>query len=411
MTAQNRNQDRGAGVRSEPESIGRQSGHIGLRATLLICALLVLVGAAALMLIFNTEPDVQRESAVRETAMLVEVTDVESGTFRPVIEAMGTVRPAREVTLRPRISGEVVEMAAEFVPGGEVGQDDVLLRMDDADYRIALEQRQSELLQSIAALEIEHGRQQIAENDFRQLNKELQPENRALVLREPQLKSAEAAVRAARAAVQRAQLDLERTTVRAPFHAQVLTREVNIGSQVSSGSALARLVGVDTYWVETTIPLDRLRWLKFSADAAAGSPVAIRHRSAWPADRVREGYLYRLVGELEDDTRMARVLVAVDDPLGRASGSNLPSLLIGSFVECRIDGRPIENVVRLPRDLVRKDQTVWVMRDGRLAIQPVEIVFQDAEFAYVSEGLMADDRVVTTNLATVKEGIPLRLKS
>jgi len=386
-------------------------GNVSLRMTLFICAMLVFVGIAALMVIFNTEPDVQRESAVRETAMLVEVTGVESGTFRPVIEAMGTVRPAREVTLRPRISGEVVEMAPEFVPGGEVGQGEVLLRMDDADYRIALEQRQSELQQSIAALEIEHGRQQIAENDFRQLNKELQPENRALVLREPQLKSAEAAVRAARAAVQRAQLDLERTTVRAPFHAQVMTREVNLGSQVSSGSALARLVGVDTYWVETTIPLDRLRWLKFSEDAASGSPVAIRHRSAWPADQVREGYLYRLVGELEDDTRMARVLVAVDDPLGRASGANLPSLLIGSFVECRINGRPIENVSRLPRDLVRKDQTVWVMRDGRLAIQPVEIVFQDAEFAYVSEGLMADDRVVTTNLATVKEGIPLRLKS
>ena len=389
----------------------RETGNVSLRMTLFICAVLVFAGIAALMVIFNTEPDVQRESAVRETAMLVEVTGVEYGTFRPVIEAMGTVRPAREVTLRPRISGEVVEMAPEFVPGGEVGQGEVLLRMDDADYRIALEQRQSELQQSIAALEIEHGRQQIAENDFRQLNKELQPENRALVLREPQLKSAEAAVRAARAAVQRAQLDLERTTVRAPFHAQVMTREVNLGSQVSSGSALARLVGVDTYWVETTIPLDRLRWLKFSEDAASGSPVAIRQRSAWPADQVREGYLYRLVGELEDDTRMARVLVAVDDPLGRASGANLPSLLIGSFVECRINGRPIENVSRLPRDLVRKDQTVWVMRDGRLAIQPVEIVFQDAEFAYVSEGLMADDRVVTTNLATVKEGIPLRLRS
>ena len=129
---------------SAPSTAGpldREAGAISLRATLLLCAVLVLMGAAALMLIFNTEPEVQRESAVRETAMLVDVISVEAGTFRPVIEAMGTVRPAREVTLRPRIGGEVIDMAAEFVPGGEVGAGDMLLRLDDADYRIALEQR------------------------------------------------------------------------------------------------------------------------------------------------------------------------------------------------------------------------------------------------------------------------------
>ncbi|MEJ2384695.1 MAG: efflux RND transporter periplasmic adaptor subunit [Xanthomonadales bacterium] len=398
-------------MKPESAETERQRGSISLRMTLLICAALVLAGIAALTVIFNTEPEVQRESAVRETAMLVEVTTVEAGTFRPVIEAMGTVRPAREVTLRPRISGEVMALAGEFVPGGEVAQGEVLLRMDDADYRIALEQRQSELQQAIADLEIEHGRQQIAENDYRQLNKNLQPENRALVLREPQLKSAEAAVRAARAAVERAQLDLERTTVRAPFHAQVLSRDVNLGSQVSSGTALARLVGVDTYWVEATIPPERLRWLTFPGNGTEGSPVAIRHRTAWPEGQTRTGYLYRLVGELEGDTRMARVLVAVDDPLGRAAEADLPSLIIGSFVECRIHGRPITDVVRIPRDLVRKGDTVWVMRESRLAIQPVEVVFQDAEFAYVREGLRADDQVVVTSLATVKEGIPLRLKS
>jgi len=398
-------------VRPEHAKHRRETGNVSLRMTLLVCALLVLAGIAALVVIFNTEPDVQRESAVRETAMLVEVTGVEAGTFRPVIEAMGTVRPAREVVLRPRIAGEVTAISAEFVPGGEIGQGEELLRLDDADYRIALEQRESELQQAIAELEIEHGWQEIAERDYRQLQKDLAPDNRALVLREPQLKSAEAAVRAARAAVEQAQLDLERTIVRAPFHAQVLSREVNLGSQVSTGDPLARLVGLDSYWVETTIPLDRLRWLTFSEAAAEGSPVSVRHRTAWPEGHAREGSLYRLVGELEGDTRMARVLVAVDDPLGRDAGTDLPGLIIGSFVECRIHGRPIEDVVRIPRDLVRKGDTAWLMRDGKLAIQPIEIEFQDAEFAYVRKGLAADDRIVTTSLATVKDGIPLRLKS
>jgi RND family efflux transporter MFP subunit len=391
---------------------GQRSG-LGPRKTLLICIVLLLAGAVALLLIFNTEPVEQRESAVRESAMLVEVTPAEAGDFRPLIHAVGTVVPAQEIMLRPRVGGEIVEISAAFVPGGYVQAGDVLLRLDPADYRNALRQRESELQQAIAELEIEHGRQDIAERDYRQLDRELDAAKRALVLREPQLRSAEARVQAARVALEQAQLDLERTTVRAPFGAQVLSRQVNLGSQVSSGDALARLVGLDTYWVETTVPLDRLRWLIFARDGSqGGSPVTVRHRTAWPDGQQREGYLYQLIGELEGDTRLARVLVAVDDPLGRASGDGgQPGLIIGSFVECLIEGREIRDAVRLDRDHLRKNDTVWLMRDGKLAVQPVDIVFRDAEHVYIRNGIAAGEQVVTSSLATVRDGVRLRIKA
>ncbi len=390
---------------------GQRSG-LGPRKTLLICIVLLLAGAVALLLIFNTEPVEQRESAVRESAMLVEVTAAEAGDFRPQIHAVGTVVPAQEITLRPRVAGEIVEISRAFVPGGYVKAGEVLLRLDPADYRNALQQRESELQQAIAELEIEHGRQDIAERDYRQLDKDLDAAKKALVLREPQLRSAEARVQAARVALEQARLDLERTAIRAPFDAQVLSRNVNLGSQVNTGDALARLVGLDTYWVETTVPLDRLRWLTFARDGSqGGSPVMVRHRTAWPAGQQREGYLYQLIGELEGDTRLARVLVAVDDPLGRTAEGDVPDLIIGSFVECLIEGREIRDAVRLNRDHVRKDDTVWLMRDDRLAVQPVDIVFRDAEHVYIRDGVAAGEQVVTSSLATVREGVRLRVKS
>ncbi|MDX1381564.1 MAG: efflux RND transporter periplasmic adaptor subunit [Xanthomonadales bacterium] len=373
---------------------------------------MALAAAGALWLIFGTVPEVEREAAVRQTAMLVEVTRAEAGDFHPVIEAMGTVTPSREVMLSPRVGGEVVELAAEFVPGGFVRRGEVLLRIEDADYRNVVAQRESELEQAITELEIEHGRQDIAERDYRELQRELEPDKKALVLREPQLRSAEARVQAARTAVEQARLDLERTAVRAPFDAQVLARQVNLGSQVSTGDVLGRLVGIDTYWVETTVPLDKLRWLHFpDGPGDAGSPVTIRHRTAWGADQAREGRLFRLIGELEGDTRLARVLVEVEDPLARDTETRgAPGLIIGTFVECRIHGREIEDAVRLPRGHVRKGDTIWIMDGDQLAIRNVEIVFQDAEYAYIREGLSDRDAVVTTSLATVREGVKLRLK-
>lgn len=397
----------------------RGSGGPGLGRTLLICAALLLVGAAGLFLIFNTEPEADRETAVRQSAMLVDVTTPESGTFRPVIEALGSVSPAQEVLLRPRVSGEVVELSPRLVPGGFVRAGEVLLRIDDADYRNVLLQRQSEREQAVAELELERGRKLQAEREYRELKADrgeaLESDNLALALREPQLRAAEARVKAARAAEAQAQLDLERTVVRAPFDAQVVSRSVNLGSQVSTSETLAQLVGLEEYWVEATVPLDQLRWLVFSdreAADAGGSPVLIRHRTAWPQGQVREGTLDQLVGQLEGGTRLARVLVVVPDPLARLpENEGLPSLIIGAFVETRIEGREISGALKLRRELIRQDDTVWLMREGALAIQPVEIVFQDAQFAYVGAGLAPGDQVVTTNLATVKDGIRLRLRT
>lgn len=383
-----------------------------LKKTILICLLVAMAGALAVIVIFTTEPEAQRETATRESAMLVDVTSAKAGTFRPTIVALGTVVPAREITLRPRASGEITEISDAFTPGGHVREGDVLVRIDDADYRNALHQRESELQQAIADMDIELGRQEVAEQDYRQLDRELPPDRKALVLREPQLRSMEAQIQSARAAVAQAQLNLDRTTVTAPFDAQVITREVNPGSQVAAGDPLARLVGVDTYWVETAIPVDKLRWLSFAGgDPQQGSPVELRNRTAWPEGATRTGYLYRLIGDLEDQTRLARALVAVEDPLGRKAASDgVPRLMIGEFLESRIRGRPIDNTLRLSRDYIRKGDTVWLMADGRLAIRAVDIVFRDAEYAYIRSGLSAQDRIVTTSLATIEEGVRLRRK-
>ena len=108
------------------------SRRVSLRVTLAICAALVIAGAVALAVIFNTEPEVQRESAVRESAMLVEVTTAEAGDFRPLIHAVGTVVPAKEITLRPRVAGEIVEISAAFVPGGFVRAGEVLQAVEEA---------------------------------------------------------------------------------------------------------------------------------------------------------------------------------------------------------------------------------------------------------------------------------------
>lgn len=387
----------------------RDDNRRGFLKTVIVCTVLVLAGAALLLLIFNTEPTARRDGAVRQSASLVDVTRGEFGSFRPTIEAMGTVRPAREISLGARVEGEVAELGDDFVPGGFVDAGEMLVRLDDADYQIALQQSRGGLEQALSQLDIERGEQQAARSDLASFDRDLPPERRALVLREPQLRAAQAQVESARADIAQVQVNLDRTTIEAPFDAHVLSRDIGLGSQVSPGAALGRLVGIDRYWIEATVPIAQLQWLRVPDGDRSGSSATVRNRSAWPAGTTRSGEVFRLIGELEGPTRLARILVSVEDPLARKTDKDLPRLMLGEYVECRIEGREIADVVRLDRDYVREDDTVWLMIDGRLVIQPVSIVFQDESWAYIDEGLSADDRVVTTRLATVQEGLRLRL--
>lgn len=373
----------------------------------IVCLGILAASGAAIVWINRTEPVAEQITATRKSAALVETVKVERGTYVPRLVVLGTVQPAQDIVLSPRVSGQVIELSSKLVPGGMVREGDLLLRIDPADFENAVSISTSELRQVEASLEIEQGRQSLAKKELALLQGTIDETNRALVLREPQIASIRAEVSAAKAAVERAMLDLERTSVVAPFDAQVLSRSVNVGSQVSTGDELARLVGIDEYWIMAAVPVRSLRWLRFpDSSDSNGSPVNLRDPDSWPEGAVRRGHVARMIGTLDQQTRLARVLVIVRDPLGHTSEA--PPLILDTLIETEIEGRPIEDVIRIDRALVRDSDTVWVMKDEMLSIRDVEIVFRDSTHAYIRTGLEDGEEVVVTTLATVADGVGLR---
>ena len=375
--------------------------------SLLGCLLLVAGSWFLIDLIDRTEPEAERTQAAKKTAMLVEVLIAEEGNYQPRIEALGEVKAARDVALGSRISGAIIERSESFVEGGLVKEGDVLVRLDPVNYQKIVSRRESEYQQALAELKLEKGQGKIAELDLELLAQSLEVKDKALALREPQLKSAEAALELAAVAVEEARLDLERTEIKAPFDAQIMSRGVEVGAQISSGSEIGRLVGMEEYWVVATVPMASLRWVGFSSREKP-SVAEIRDPGAWGNDVLRSGKVERLLGSLDGETRLARVVISVKDPLGRES--DLPELILGSLLDVVIQGDSISDVVRVPREYVRKNDTVWINEDGKLSIRDTEVVFRDSDFAYLSKGVEAGEEIVTTNLASVTEGAALRAK-
>jgi len=357
----------------------------------------------------DTSPKAQRQKPSRQ-AKLVRVIPAQKGRCTTVVEAMGPVVPARQVTLQPQVSGQIVEMSGALIPGGIVPAGEKLITIDPRDYEVLVQQRQGDVARARKDLKIEQGNQAVAKQEYDLLGEIITDEDRELVLREPQLASAQAALESTQATLKKAQLDLTRCNISVPFNAIVQEKLVDLGATVSLNSRLATLIATDEAWIELKVPLGELKWLTIPRkNGDAGSSVRIYNTLAWGPGRFRTGRVVRLYGELEAEGKLAQLLVAVDDPFClKPANRDKPRLLIGSFVNAEIEGRALESVFAIKRPFVH-DSAVWIMdANNQLEIRPVQIVFSGPEEVFVSEGLTENEQLVVTDIAAPVAGMPLR---
>jgi len=373
-------------------------------------AFMLLAGVVVAVVLLQSGPSAKREPPPRQ-ARLVEIQPVVTGNARTRIDAMGTVVPAESVALQPQVEGAVVFVSDELEPGGLLHAGDELLRIDPRDYELAVLQRESEVAQAQSLLRLEQGQQSIAKREFELLGESMQDDDRDLVLRKPQLESVRAQLALARASLEKANLDLQRSQVRAPFNAIVESADVDVGARVTTASTLATLVGTDTCWLEVSVPVRDLQWISIPrGDGVTGSGVRISNRAAWGEEGWREGRVIRLASDLGRDGRMARLIVEVDDPFTlRPENSGKPVLLMNSYVSVAIEGRELEQVATIDRQHLHDGDRLWIMGDDdALEIRKVDIAFRGQDQVLVTAGVKAGERLVVTDLAAPVAGMPLR---
>jgi RND family efflux transporter MFP subunit len=229
---------------------------------------------------------------------------------------------------------------------------------------------------------------------------------------EPQLKNARATLAAAEAAISKARLNLERTVLRAPFNCLVRSEQVDIGQYLTAGATVGQVFGTDRAEIVVPLPLEELAWLQVPRfeGTQQGSPARVSIEAAgrqylWP------GRVVRALGEVDERGRMARLVVAVQDPfyLKKPAPDERPPLSPGLFVDVRIEGRTLERVLAVPREAVHEGDVVWLAdADDRLHIRRVTVARREREQVLVSSGIGDGDRLVLTLLSGVAEGLRLR---
>lgn len=331
----------------------------------------------------------------------VEVEEAEFGRFPLTVKALGKVTARELVELQPQVDGRVEWLNYDLGPGSTLKKGESLLKIEQEPYQLALQTARSTLAERRAELQQEQGQRQVAKEEYALLGASIPEADRALVLREPQLAAAKARMDAAEAQVSLAQRDLRLTKLSAPFNALLVSRSVDIGDRVAPGTVLYTLAGADRFQVEVEVPAAQLMQLD-----SPNAEVRI-HGSQWPENQYRQGRFVRVIPVLEEQGRLARVLVELDDPLGMVNPAQ-PKLLLNDLARVEITGRADGQQVRIPLTALQDGDVVWVVEQGKIHLQPVKVAHLTESHAVLASGLQGGESLIVTRLTSVTEGMPVR---
>jgi RND family efflux transporter MFP subunit len=336
------------------------------------------------------------------------VDEARSDAIQVKVETQGEVRPKTQIDLIPQVSGRIVSLSESFNDGAEFRAGDLLLKIDDTDYRLALANAEAIVARAQTELERQLATKDIKEREWSDKRKAgEQPTDFSLNL--TQVAQAEAELRSAKAQLRQARLDLERTEIRLPFDGRVRSRDVGIGQFVTAGIPLGTVFSTDT--VEVRLPLTDTQLVEldlplgYTANDVLTAPRVLFSSTLGNREYQWEGRIVRISAAVDQETRLIYATAEVVDPYGAAAIEGMP-MAVGLFVNARIGGVEEREAIVMPRLALRNEDKVYVINDqNRLEIRTVDVISTSEDRVLVASGVAPGEHVVTSTLPNATDGM------
>lgn len=365
-----------------------------------LAVIVAALGISGLVALVKTKPQAAKKERER-VLPAVEVVTAQSGEYPVTVATQGEVMARRETAIAAEVTGRVLNVAPNFEVGERFQEGEFLLQIDEADYRAASAKAASDVESAKLKIATENALAAQAERDWKALGKGREPTD--LVLRKPQLASAEAALSAAAAALEKAERDLQRTKVRAPYACQIKSTRAELGAVVSAGTPIAEVFSADDFELRLPVSLEDYTFV----DAKPGVPVTFEAEFAGEVMSWK-GELIRSEGQVDRESRSVFLVAKVSSPVrGSAEGKFLAP---GLFLKAGVTGKTLQGVFRLPRKaLYGKDKLLIVNPDNTVSLRPVKVVRTEADEVVIGGGLEAGERVAVSPLPNVIDGMEVMI--
>ena len=373
---------------------------------ILLALVILAVGGFVMYYMMENKPEAKKVEA-KAFVPTVRVAKVEKVNFKPIISLQGEVEPSTQTKLVSEVAGAVIEISPKLEVGKVLEKGELIVRVNDADYRTNLTSAKSTLADAQLALLQEQARGKQAARDWEKLGRGRVASD--LVLRKPQIKSAQARIESAKAAVAKAERDLAKTEVYAPYRCIVDKKYLDEGAYLNMLGPIADIYSVSKFEVRLPLSLDDVALLP--ENNAIGNDVSLSAQLS--ANEYRwTGKVKRFEGGIDSATFSMMMVVEVS-PNDSNNLFSIPPK--GMFVNAEIVGEELKDLVKIPLEALREGETVWVYAKGDdkfvLSIREVNVLRREKDFIYLKDGKVKHgDRVIVSPLAIPLEAMELMLE-
>jgi len=414
-----------------------------------VCAGIVAGALAVAAALIANKPEAPRSDPPQRRPG-VRVVEARTRVLTPVVEGFGRVRPARRVAISAEVAGRVRQVAEALEDGRSLEAGALALEIEPVDFQARvdaaaaqldgarasveqLEQQQATLRERVAvqrqllALErAELRRTEGLEGKGVAGERELDAARRALLRSQdaladlagrlasssPQLVATRARVREVEAALTTARADLARTRIEAPFAGMVARVAVEAHQRVNPGQTLFELWDVARVEVPVALSLEQAALLAPDLCGVDGPEEGRGVEVTLQAGGIRRRWrgVLRRFEPVDGETQTVKAVVEVENPApsGRGAGPGSPSpLLPDVFCAVAVEAPPTPAALTIPREAVQERSRAYVVREGRLAIVPVQLGRAVGRWVLVEVGLAEGDLVIVSPLDRAVEGTPV----
>ncbi len=425
------------------------------------CILVIAAGVLGMKtMAASKRPPAEKPSPAN--TLSVSTISTEKQTIRLTAMGYGQAEPVNVLEICPQVSGNIVERHPALEQGGMVAKGDVLLKIDDTDYTIAVDKAVAEVKlaeNTIAQFRVSYaqdkdrliavrkstrlgkaeylrlktlyegdrvGTLSDVETSEKNYNTYLDSEktlSKTISLYPLQIEEAKNDLALDKADLKTAELNLARCVITAPFSGRIKAESIETGTYVATGTSALTLT--DDRLLEIQVPL---------SDKDAFEVLGLRHtpgENAWFSGLSTLGCRLETVTGKSFASMAARVQRAVqyDESsrtlylavrVARESGlensedsqdigqGGIP-LLEGMFCKVYFQGRSVSEAVKIPRTSLNSDDTVFLARNNQLKTLAITQIMAEGDDVYVSGEFEPDDRVITTPLTNPIENTQLAL--
>lgn len=315
------------------------------------------------------------------------------------LKSLGTVTAYNTVTVRSRVSGELVDVA--FQEGQRVKAGDLLAQVDPRAFQVALDQARGTQMQNLAQLENARRDLQRYQALFKQDSiAKQQVDTQAALVRQY-----EGTVKSDQANVDNAKLQLDYARITAPISGRLGLRQVDRGNLVSSSDTNGLVVITQTQPISVVFTLPETQLPEVRGEIAAGRTLPVDAYDRADTRRIATGVLETLDNQIDVTTGTLKLKAKFEN----ADDALFPN----QFVNVRLHVLTRKDVTAIPSAAVQQGSAgafvFLVQQDDTIVVRPVKLGAINNGMVAVNEGLQPGDRVVTEGTDRLRAGAKVEI--